>query len=229
MHESTGPISDSMKMFQIGLEGGRPEKGCVGASPEWFYKGTGRNIAACNEPLVAPGHAEDGGEEAEIGGIYLIGSDGQVHRVGMTQTNEFSDHVFEAKNYLYLASSKLRNCAMGPELVIDPDFTGEINGETRVMRDGKIIWRAPQASGEKHMCHTIANLEHHHFKHACHRHPGDAHLHFFGADNFSFKDRLRLRDGDVMEIQFQDFGRALRNPLKVEPRENKPLAIHAMG
>ncbi len=33
--------TDSMKMFQIGLEGGRPQPGCIGAAPEWFYKGTG--------------------------------------------------------------------------------------------------------------------------------------------------------------------------------------------
>ena len=32
-------LSDSMKMFKQGLEGGKPAKGQVGAQPEWFYKG----------------------------------------------------------------------------------------------------------------------------------------------------------------------------------------------
>lgn len=228
MHENTGPVSDSMKMYQIGLEGGRPSEGCIGAAPEWFYKGTGRDVRACNEPLVVPAHAEDGGEEAEIVGIYLIGEGGVAYRVGMTQSNEFSDHVTEAKNYLYLASSKLRQCAIGPELVIDPQFSGEVSGRTRLLRNGKVFWQAHQASGEAHMCHTIANLEHHHFKHAIHRNPGDAHLHFFGADMFSFKDRLKLQDGDVMEIQFDGFGRALRNPTQIERREEKLVRVRTL-
>jgi hypothetical protein len=229
MHESTGPISDSMKMFQIGLEGGRPKNGCIGASPEWFYKGTGHIVRACNEPLDVPWHGEDGGEEAEIAGVYLNGPDGQVYRVGMTQSNEFSDHVFEARNYLYLASSKLRSCAIGPELVIDADFSGDVSGQSRVLRDGRIIWEASLASGEKQMCHTLANLEHHHFKHASHCRAGDAHLHFLGADNFSFKDRLKLADGDLMELQFAGFGRALRNPLRIERQTPSAVRLSALG
>jgi hypothetical protein len=68
------------------------------------------------------------------------------------------------------------------------------------------------------MCHTLANLEHHHFKHDCHRRPGDVHVHFFGADALSFGDGVTLRDGDVMVVQFDGFGRALRNPLRVAPQ-----------
>ncbi|HWB53069.1 MAG TPA: AraD1 family protein [Tepidisphaeraceae bacterium] len=223
MHTSTGPVTDSMKMFNFGLEGGRPAAGAIGAAPEWFYKGTGSIVHACNEPLEVPWHGEDGGEEAEIAGIYLIGAAGEIYRVGMAQGNEFADHVFEAKNYLYLAGSKLRACSIGPELVIDPDFS-DCPGKTRIVRDGKTIWEAPLASGEKQMCHSLANLEHHHFKYAGHRTPGDAHLHFFGADNFSFKVRLKLQDGDVMEFEFKGFGRPLRNPLKVE--RTKPALVH---
>jgi hypothetical protein len=228
MHENSGPISDSMKMFQIGLDGGRPASGCIGAAPEWFYKGTGEIVRACNEPLDVPWYGEDGGEEAEIAGIYLNGPDGQVYRVGLTQSNEFSDHVFEARNYLYLASSKLLGCSMGPELVIDADFS-DVSGQSRVLRNGRTIWQASLASGEKHMCHRVANLEHHHFKHAVHRRAGDAHLHFFGADNFSFKDRLKLEDGDVMEMQFSGFGRALRNPMRIERKVPAPVHVLALG
>ena len=84
-----------------------------------------------------------------------------------------------------------------------------------VERDGKAVWEAPLASGEKWMCHSLANMEHHHFKHAEHRRGGDLHIHFFGADMFSFKDRLKLEDGDVMQISFQNFGRPLRNPIRI--------------
>jgi hypothetical protein len=211
---SLQPPTDSMKMFQIGLEGGRPAAGRVGAAPEWFYKGVGTIVRAHNEPLSVPAHGLDGGEEAEIAGIYIIGDDGNPRRIGFAQGNEFSDHVMESKNYLYLAPSKLRDCSLGPELVLEPIFD-DVPGESKIERDGKVIWQAGQATGEQRMCHSVANLEHHHFKHSEHRRPGDVHVHFFGADMFSFKERLQLEDGDVMSIAFKGFGRALRNPIRV--------------
>lgn len=208
-------LTDSMKMYRIGVEGGRPAPGCVGASPEWFYKGVGTILKAHGDPLTVPAHAHDGGDEAEIAGVYINGPDGTPYRVGLVQGNEFSDHVFEAQNYLYLASSKLRDCAIGPELIVDAEFS-DVPGETVVERAGRAIWTGQCSSGEKWMCHTLANLEHHHFKHAEHRRAGDAHIHFFGADMFSFKDRLKLEDGDVMVVSFKGFGRPLRNALRVE-------------
>jgi hypothetical protein len=214
MHGDASVATDSTKMYRIGLEGGRPQPGCIGAAPEWFYKGVGTILRAHGEPLDVPPHADDGGDEAEIAGCYVVADDGTPFRVGLLQGNEFSDHVFEAKNYLYLASSKLRSCAIGPELVIDADFS-DVPGEARLERSGSVIWNGPQASGEKWMCHTLANLEHHHFKHAEHRRAGDAHVHFFGADLFSFKDRVRLEDGDEMVIAFHNFGRPLRNPIRI--------------
>jgi hypothetical protein len=220
-------ISDSMKMFQIGLEGGRPEPGRIGAAPEWFYKGTGSIVKTHKYPLTVPCHADDGGEEAEIAGVYLIGDDGTPHRIGLTQANEFSDHVLESKNYLYLAPSKLRDCAIGPELVIEPEFD-DVHGKTTIERGGDVVWQSLQASGEQRMCHSLANLEHHHFKHTEHRRPGDVHIHFFGADAFSFKDRLRLEDGDVMTISFEGFGRPLRNPIRIDRSEQEPIFVRLL-
>src|SRR5205085_3062143 len=122
-----------LKMYRIGLEGGRPEPGTIGAAPEWFYKGCGTIVRAHGEPLVVPAHADDGGDEAEIAGAYLIGHDGIPRRVGLVQGNEFSDHVLESKNYLYLAPSKLRTCALGPELVVGADFA-DVPGTIRIER-----------------------------------------------------------------------------------------------
>jgi hypothetical protein len=219
--------TDSMKMFQIGMDGGRPEPGSVGAAPEWFYKGVGTIVRAPNEPLTVPAHGDDGGEEGEIAGVYLIGDDGTPCRMGLTQGNEFSDHLLEAKNYLYLAPSKLRDCSLGPELVIEPEFD-DVTGRASIERAGRVIWQAAQATGEQRMCHSLANLEHHHFKHAAHRRPGDVHIHFFGADMFSFKDRLRLEDGDIMEISFAGFGRPLRNPIRIDRSEQKAVAVKSL-
>src|SRR5262245_9747214 len=199
MHHNQAELSDSMRMYLAGLEGGRPAPGAIGVAPEWFYKGCGTILRAHGEPLVVPAYAQDGGEEPEVAGLYIIDAEGCPRRVGMTMANEFSDHVMEKSSYLYLAPSKLRTCAIGPELVIDPDF-GLVPGTVSIERGGKILWSKPIATGEAKMSHTLANLEHHHFKYDVHRRPGDAHVHFLGADAFSFGDGMRLEDGDVMAI-----------------------------
>ena len=215
MHEmKDAELTDSMKMFRWGVEGGRPDPGKVGVAPEWFYKGNGTVLRAHGEPLVVPAHAEDGGEEAEIAGVYIIGPDGQPCRIGMAMGNEFSDHKFEKKNYLNLAGSKIRTCALGPELVIDPEFKS-VPGNVSITRQGKELWSKAICSGEAEMCHSLQNIEHHHFKFDTHRRPGDVHVHYFGACALSFGAGVQLADGDVMEIQFEGFGRALRNPVSI--------------
>jgi hypothetical protein len=214
MHAADERPTDSMRMYQWGLEGGRPAPGEVGASPEWFYKGTGTTLRAHNQTLEVPPYANDGGEEPEIAGVYIVDDSGAPRRIGMVAGNEFSDHEFEKKNYLYLASSKLRTCAIGPELVVDPDFS-LVPGQVEIQRDGRTIWSKQIHTGESVMCHSLANLEHHHFKFEPHRRPGDIHVHFFGADAFSFGEGVRLADGDVMQVQFTGFGRPLRNPLSI--------------
>jgi hypothetical protein len=216
------PLTDSMKMYRIGLEGGRPAPGQIGAAPEWFYKGCGTVVRAHGQPLEVPNYADDGGDEAEIAGAYLIGPDGTPYRVGLVQGNEFSDHVLESKNYAYLAPSKLRTCALGPELVVGADFA-DVPGQVRIERGTAVVWEAALASGEQAMSHSLANLEHHHFKYAAHRRPGDVHVHFYGAGNFSFRDRVRLEDGDVMAVAFEGFGRPLRNPVRID--RSRPEAV----
>ncbi|SPE22518.1 conserved hypothetical protein [Candidatus Sulfopaludibacter sp. SbA3] len=227
MHAAGEQITDSMRMYQWGVEGGRPEPGKVGASPEWFYKGTGTSLRAHNQPLDVPPYAEDGGEEPEIAGVYVIDASGRPRRVGMTAGNEFSDHVFEKRSYLYLASSKIRTCAIGPELVLDPDFR-LVNGEVAIERGGEAVWRKAIHTGEEVMCHSLANLEHHHFKFEAHRRPGDVHVHFFGADAFSFGEGVRLQAGDVMQVQFEGFGRPLRNPLRVLQSESELMTVRGI-
>ena len=41
-----GTLTDSMRMFQWGVEGGKPAPGQAGAQPEWFYKGDGGDCRA---------------------------------------------------------------------------------------------------------------------------------------------------------------------------------------
>ena len=115
---ASGTATDSIRMFQIGVDGGKPVAGQIGAQPEWAYKGDGRCVVAPERPLTQPAFAEDGGEEAEIAGLYVIADDGTPWRVGYALGNEFADHVLERQNYLYLAHSKLRECSFGPELLV---------------------------------------------------------------------------------------------------------------
>ena len=225
--QAAEPLTDSMRMFQWGVEGGRPEGNAVGIAPEWFHKGTGVLLRSPGEPLTIPAYAEDGGDEAEIAGIYLIGDDGQPCRVGFANGNEFSDHRFEKRNYLNLAGSKLRTCSIGPELVVGAGFQA-VAGEVRVERGAATVWSREVASGEENMCHSLANLEHHHFKFEVHRQPGDVHVHFFGADALSFADGIRLEDGDWMQVGFQGMGRPLRNPVRVESGDTRRLTVRCL-
>src|SRR6266446_3550788 len=208
-------LNDSMKMFRWGVEGGRPAPGKIGVAPEWFYKGNGTILRAHGEPLEAPAYAEDGGEEGEIAGVYLMDDAGLPRRIGMAIGNEFSDHKFEKKNYLNLAGSKLRTCALGPELVVDPEFES-ISVTASIERDGKVYWSKTFRTGESEMCHSLQNIEHHHFKFEGHRRPGDVHVHFFGTDCLSFSDHVRLQDGDVMQVAVDGFGRPLRNAVRID-------------
>lgn len=207
-------LSDSMRMFKWGVEQGQPAGGQPGVQPEWFYKGDGAIVAAPGAPLVSPSFALDGGEEPELVGLYVIGPGSEPCRLGFALGNEFSDHVMERQNYLYLAHSKLRACAVGPELrtgALPPD----LRGASRVRRGGQVVWEKPFVTGEANMCHSLANLEYHHFKYVAHRRPGDVHLHFFGTATLSFADGVRVQPGDRFEVELSEFGEALVNPLAI--------------
>lgn len=221
-------MTDSMKMFHWGKEGGRPAPGQIGVPPEWFYKGTGMMLRAHGQSLDIPCYAEDGGEEAEIAGIYVIGPDGVPYRVGMAGGNEFSDHRFEKKNYLNLAGSKLRTCALGPELVVDPEFSS-VSVRVNIDRQGSVLWSGTFRTGESEMCHSLRNLEHHHFKFDAHRRPGDVHVHFLGTDCLSFGAGICLQNGDVVEVAFEGFGRPLRNPVHLENSAPTLIEVRSLG
>ena len=209
----TQPASDSMKMFHMGVEGGKPPPGHTGTQPEWFYKGDGRSIVGPERALPMPDFALDGGEEAEIAGIYVISDDGTPHRLGFTLANEFSDHLTERTNYLYLAHSKLRPAALGPELLLG-ELPDDIRGVVRIRRGGQVHWERPFLTGEVNMSHAVRNLEHHHFKYWQFRRPGDVHVHFFGTATLSFADGVGSQPGDIFEIEAAPFSLPLRNRLE---------------
>jgi hypothetical protein len=216
MHKASaaGQATDSMRMFLMGLENGKPASGQAGVQPEWFYKGDGSILVAPDAPLTMPGFAEDGSEEPEIAGVYIIDSKGNPLRLGFVLGNEFSDHICERQNYLWLAHSKLRQAALGPELLLG-DLPQNVQGTSRIWRNGAVLWEKPFLSGEANMSHSIANLEHHHFKNAAFRHAGDVHVHFYGTATLSFSEGLVTQQGDIFEISADVFTLPVRNPLTV--------------
>jgi hypothetical protein len=227
LQKDESELTDSMKMFKWGMEGGKPAAGKIGTAPEWFYKGDGRCVIAPEQSLELPAYALDGGEEVEVVGLYIIGDRGEVLRVGFALGNEYADHVTERQNYLYLAHSKLRQCSFGPELLLGA-LPASVNGRARLVRDGKEIWAEDWLSGEENMCHSIGNLEHHHFKYRDFRQPGDMHVHFFGAATGSFTKKIETRVGDVFEINAAQFGRPLRNPLGAAREKDNLVTVRAL-
>lgn len=209
--------TDSMRMFLEGLEGGKPKAGARGQQPEWFYKGDGSSLVGPIDDLHIPAFAQDGGEEPELAGIYVIGPDGAPYRLGIALANEFSDHITERHNYLWLAHSKLRNAALGAELLVGAP-PGDVRGTSSIVRNGAVIWTKPFLSGEQNMSHAIANLEAHHFKYAQFRRPGDVHVHFFGTATLSFADNVKTEPGDVFRIEAAPFALPLRNRLARDER-----------
>jgi len=207
--------TDSMKMFQMGVDGGKPAAGAIGVQPEWFYKGDGSILVAPGGALRFPAFALDAGEEPELVGIYLIAPDGTPLRLGFALGNEFSDHVTERGNYLWLAHSKLRQAALGPELLLGAP-PADIRGTSRIWRQGTVLWEKPFLTGEANMSHSIANLEHHHFKYRLFRRPGDVHVHFFGTATLSFSDGVRTVPGDEFEIRAAPFQLPLRNTIEMD-------------
>lgn len=222
-------LTDSLKMFKLGLEGGKPRsRREAGVQPEWFYKGDGSWLVGPGQPLPLPSFALDGGEEPELAGLYLIDDRGRPVRLGFALGNEYSDHVTERQNYLYLAHSKLRHSAIGPEMVTGR-IPASIEGMSRIIRKGRVIWEKPFLTGEANMSHTLANLEYHHFKYDGFRRPGDLHIHYFGTATLSIADNVKTEDGDVFEIAADLFGAPLRNPLKAMKPRYRPGGARSLG
>ena len=227
LKQDESQLTDSMKMFKWGMEGGKPAPGSIGVQPEWFYKGDGTCVVGPEQPLELPAYALDGGEEVEVVGCYVIGDSGEPLRVGFALGNEYADHVMERQNYLYLAHSKLRQCSYGPELALG-ELPASVTGEAKLMRKGQTIWSEGWLSGEENMAHSIANLEHHHFKYREFRRPGDVHVHFFGAATGSFTKNVKAEIGDVFEITSPAFGRPLRNALGAPKQPYGYVAVRTL-
>lgn len=157
--------------------------------------------------------------------MFLMGLEGgQPVRLGFALGNQFSDHVTERANYLWLAHSKLRQAALGAELLLG-DLPQDVRGASRILRGGETIWERPFLTGEANMSHSLANLEHHHFKYTQFRRPGQVHVHFFGTATLSFSDGFSTEEGDEFEISADAFMLPLRNRLAAGAESDKVAGL----
>ena len=193
--------------------------------PPWFYKGNGAHLRAHGEALSIPRYAHSGAEEAELAAVYVIAPDGSPRRVGLTPGNEFADAALAAADPRLLSHAKMRTCALGPELVLDAGFD-DVHGRVRVERQGQDVWSADVATGASRALFGLAALERNLFQYDAHRVPGDVHVHYLGGSVSSYGQGVRLAAGDQVIIEWEGFGRPLRNVIEQETAE--PAAARAL-
>ena len=172
-----------------------------------------------------PDFSQDGGEEPEIAALYVIAPDGKPYRLGFASATSFPITLWSART---IFGSPIRSCGsvqLGRRCCSDA-LPAHIEGVSRVVAvDGRVRWEKPFLSGEANMSHCIGNLEHHHFKYALFRRPGDVHVHFFGTATLSFSDGVRVKPGESFEIEAEAFGSPLRNALAVEPAPDACVSV----
>ena len=208
-----------MRMFQMGLEGrqagGRASAAC---SRNGSTRATASTVVPPGAPFRSPDFALDGGEEPEIVGIYVIGPDGTPCALGFALGNEFSDHVTERQNYLWLAHSKLAAVPRSGRRLLIGDAAGRRARRRRgsARRRGHLGKAVPVGRGQ-HVATPSPTSSTITSSIALFRRPGDVHVHFFGTATLSFSDGVKTEPGDVFEIEAKPFTLPLSNSYAVAP------------
>jgi len=213
LEDDEAKLSDSLRLFKLGLDTGHAEDGLPGTAPEWHYKGTGHSLVHPWQDFPVADFASDASEEPELAGIYLIGPEGCPHRIGFALANELTDHAIERRNSGWASRAKLFASSFGPELLLG-ELPTHIEGLSRITRKGRRRWEKPFLTGEQHMVHAIRNIEYHHFKHDQFLVPGDVHVHYFGTATVSFAEGIKVDASCTFEISAPPFGRPLVNGLR---------------
>lgn len=138
-----------------------------------------------------------------------------IERIGYTLGNDFSDQGWESENPLYLPHAKVQMglASIGPVFVTadDPLFDHrEIAIRCRVFRGGKVVQDSGALrTGEKHMSHSLENLEFHLFDNRPLR-PGEVRGLFWGT-NAVF--RCPVLPSDRIDIEASSGLGVLKNPV----------------
>ena len=152
------------------------------AGPPWRYVGSGASLRGHGDAIAA-------GSCADIAAVYVIGRDGEPHRVGVTP------------------GFCSRHSAIGPELTLDTSLPAV---EGTVASDGQPI---KLSAGDVPLAWILTSVEPDLFEATDSRRLGDAHVHFFAERLFDSRPAV---EGDAASVEFQGLGRALRNRIRSE-------------
>jgi hypothetical protein len=189
--------------FDHPTEPGRCIVSAAGAT--WSYRGSGASLYGHGEPLPVALPSAALAAPGDLAAVYVIGPDRAPRRVGVTPGNHS------------------RFSSIGPELTLDADLPS-VEGRARVMRKRRQAWAETLSSAGAPLLLALAAIEPDHFESADFRQPGDAHVHFFGERFFGARQGTALKDGDEAVIEFENLGRALRNPIRMEQPEARRVA-----
>ena len=120
-------LSDSMKMFRLGLEGGKPKDGKPGVQPEWFYKGDGAALVASRRRsrLARPSRSTAARSRRWRGSI----SSGPTAGPGVWASRSAMNSPTMSWSGRTISISPIRSCAPAP---IGPELrTGALPGDAR--------------------------------------------------------------------------------------------------
>jgi hypothetical protein len=195
--------------FDHPIEPGRCLVSSAGATPRttWNYQGSGASLYGHGEPIpvVLPGASP--ATPGDLAAVYVIGPDRAPRRVGVTPGN------------------RSRFSSIGPELTLEADLPS-VEGCVRVIRKRRKVWEEMLTSAGAPLLLALAAIEPDHFESADYRQPGDAHVHFFGDRFFGAREGTTLKDGDEVVVEYENLGRALRNPIQMEqPAARRVAAV----
>jgi len=205
MHTGAVTLTDSMKMYQWGVDGGKPAPGLVGAAPEWFYKGDGALYARKTSRSTCQNmRAMAARRRRSPVSTSLVP---MAHRAAWALPLPTILRSRSRKlNYLYLAHSKLRACSLGPELVNNGPFDS-VQGRVCILRGGSVFWERTFLTGEQNMCHSLAIWS------TIISGPNNTGAPATSTCISSVRPRSvpatasHMQEGDVMEIAFEGYGR----------------------
>ena len=209
-------LTHSMRMFKMGVS---RAAGRVRAKParslNGFIRATVHPSQLQRETCPARRLRSTAAKSQRSSGVYLIDDSGLLVCVGFVLGNEFSDHVTERHNYLWLAHSKLR-----PQALAGASGRRSARGHQRhVPSSGaacKLVWEKPV---------SVRRTEHGPLDHQSRGAPLQVWLvsptrrrprPFLRHSHRSFSDGVKTQKGDVFEIECDTFGLPLRNRLSTE-------------
>ena len=209
-------LTDSMKMFKMGLEGGKPKARRDGRAAGMVLQGRRLDAGGAGRRSRLAGLRAR--RRRRAGDRRRLCHRARTARRCASASRSATNSPTTSPSGRTTSISPIPSCApssFGPELLLG-DLPADVQGASRIRRGKEVLWEKPFLSGEQNMSHTIANLEAHHFKYALFRRPGDVHVHFFGTATLSFSDGFKTREGR----RVRDRSRSLR-PAAAQPADDR--------